>query len=280
MSKRTHKPQLIRAELHTHSTASDGQHDPGVLAELCARRGVRVLSLTDHDSVAGVASARAVCSARGVGFLSGIEVSAQRGRSVHVLGYGVDTEDEVFLSLLSTRRDQRERRMELMIARANDLGMPVSYEDVLAFAGDGNPGRPHLARALVAAGFARSIQDAFDRFLADGKPVHVRNPWPSVPEAIREIKAAGGVAVLAHPGLYGMDEHLDDWADAGLDGIEVSHPSHDEAARARYLRFATRRGLLPTASSDYHGPEVKQGQVLGEVFVRQDWVDALLERCA
>lgn len=280
MSTRRPKRSLIRAELHTHSTASDGQHDPGTLAELCARRGVQILSLTDHDTVDGVTSARRVCDARGVRFLPGIEVSAQHGRSVHVLGYGVDLEDETFRALLDARRTQRERRMQLMIERANALGMPITDHDVLAFAGDGNPGRPHLARALVAAGFARSIQDAFDRFLADGMPVHVPNPWPSVADAISEIKSAGGVAVLAHPGLYGLDAHLDEWADAGLDGVEIEHPSHSEEDAARYLRFANRRGLLRTASSDFHGPEVKRGQVLGEVFVRQEWVDALLERCA
>ncbi len=279
MSKRRPKRSLIRAELHTHSTASDGQHAPGTLAELCARRGVRVFSLTDHDTVDGVASARAVCEARSVRFLSGIEISAQQGRSVHVLGYGVDLEDESFRALLDSRRAQRERRMELMIERANALGMAVSSDDVLAFSGDGNPGRPHLARALVSLGFASSIKDAFDRYLADGRSVHVANPWPSVPDAIQEIKQAGGVAVLAHPGPYDLDDHLDDWADAGLDGVEVEHPSHSEEDAARYLGFANRRGLLRTASSDYHGPEVKKGQTLGEVFVHEDWIDALLERC-
>lgn len=271
------KPRRIRAELHTHSTASDGQHDPGTLAELCARRGVEVLSLTDHDSVDGCHDAALVCQARGVTFLPGIEVSARHGRSIHVLGYGVSLEDATFRQTLAERRELRRTRMTRMVERAIEHDLGVTLEDVIARAKGGNLARPHLAQALVASGAASSMQDAFDRWLGDDKPLYIASPWPTVPEAIAEIHAAGGLAVLAHPGMYDRDAQIPAWVEAGLDGIEVIHPHHREADVARYGRIARAHGLMQTGSSDYHGPAVKAGQQLGACWVERAWVEALLE---
>ncbi|MEM1347094.1 MAG: PHP domain-containing protein [Myxococcota bacterium] len=268
----------VLAELHTHSTASDGQYAPGALMVLCKRSGVEVVSLTDHDTVAGCAQAKLVAEELGMTFLTGIEVSAQAGRSIHILGYGVRLDDEDFSRVMDERRQLRLNRMERMIERACALGMEVTMEDVVRFSGEGNKARPHLARALVARGYIGSVAEAFERYLGDGKPVHVPSPWPTVPDAIAEIHAAGGIAVLAHPGLYDMDEHIEGWIDAGLDGIEVHHPDHSASTASRYLTMALRRGLLTTGSSDFHGPAVKSGQVLGQTHVRRDWIDDLLER--
>lgn len=268
----------IRAELHTHSTASDGQHSPGTVAELCARRGVEILSLTDHDSVEGCEDAAFVCQERGVAFLTGIEVSARLDRSIHVLGYGVRLDDETFRATFRERRALRATRMARMIERAQENDIPVTLEDVEAYAKGGNLARPHLARALVACGAASSMQDAFDRWLGDDRPLFIESPWPTVPEAIAEIHAAGGVAVLAHPGLYGRDEHIEAWIEQGLDGVEVIHPQHDTVAAARYGALARAHGLLQTASSDFHGAQIKPGQVVGECWVERGWVEALLER--
>lgn len=273
--------RLVRAELHTHSTESDGEYEAIVLAELCVRRQVQVWSLTDHDTVAGCQAAREVAEHRGVRFIDGIEVSAAMcGRSVHVLGYGVNIHDPQFLDILAKRRLLRSTRMERMVERAQDMGFAVHIEDVKRIAKGGNLARPHLAQALVNAKVVPNMRQAFDRYLGDSKPLYVASPWPDVPKAIAEIHAAGGIAVLAHPGIYGLDAYIPEWVESGLDGIEVDHPEHDANAVARYLLMANNLGLLKTKSSDFHGHSVKSGQVLGESFVDRRWVNALLERVA
>lgn len=278
----TNNPSVasVLTELHTHSTSSDGEHEPAELAAMCAALGVKVWSLTDHDTCRGCKEAAAAARALGMLFIPGVEISAYLdGRSIHVLGYGIDADDEAFEAFLSLRRRQREDRMGLMVERAQALGLKVTLADVEQVAGGANMTRPHLARALVAREQVSSIQEAFDLWLAEGKPAYVENEPLSVPEAIAKIHEAGGVAILAHPGIYGRDEQIEGWVHrAGLDGVEVSHPSHGADRVAMYSAQAARLGVLQTRSSDFHGHSVRPDRQLGQTSMPEAWLDALLNK--
>lgn len=262
-------------ELHTHSTHSDGLYDVVTLAAKVAKAGVSFWSLTDHDTCAGVEEARQEATKLAVQFVSGIEVSAWEGRSVHVLGYGVDV---VAMSEYSEHRSKlREERMAAMVAKLNTFGFRVTLQDVEEEASGAILTRPHLARTLVRLGYSTNVGEAFDHYLGNGRPAYVETEWPSVEEAIAIIHAAHGVAIVAHPGIYGLDHRIPHWVDAGLDGIEVGHPKHSDAQRDNYRDIAETLGILKTASSDYHGPA--PGAVeLGKTRIPEAWSDALLAR--
>lgn len=261
-------------ELHTHSAASDGAFAPAELARRCARAGVELWALTDHDNCYGCAEAAKAAGKLGIDFLPGIEMSSFAGRSVHVLGYGIDPDGAVVREYAERRIEARRDRTHAMIERLEKLGIEVEFERVVEVADSDILGRPHLARALVDIGAVPSIDEAFDRFLHDGGPAHVHTRWPSVEEAIELIERAGGVSVLAHPGQYDLDDAIAGWIEAGLDGIEVVHPSHGSAERRRYEALADAHDLLKTASSDFHGNR-GYGIELGEVDFPPSWLEDL-----
>ncbi len=267
------KPVLT--ELHTHSTHSDGTYGVDDLAKAVAASGAKWWALTDHDTAAGCLDAGLAAQLHGIGFLPGVEISAWHHKSIHVLGLGIDP---ILLKDFQKRREvDRCDRMKTMVARLQNLGVNVTMDDVAAQAGEGVLTRPHLARALVKLGQVDSIQSAFDRYLAAGAPAYVETDWPSVEEAIEIIHHCGGVAILAHPGIYDADSCISRWIDSGLDGIEVGHPKHTQAQTQAYLRIADQRMILKTASSDYHGPGL--GTVdLGVTGIPQDWLDELLAK--
>ena len=270
-------PNTVLAELHTHSTASDGEHEPAALGALCAERGVALWALTDHDTMAGCAAAAEAASRHGIEFIGGVEISAREGRSIHVLGYGLDWHEAWIEAYFRSRRDQRIDRMREMVTRVRHMGVEVTFEEVAALAPDGNLTRPHLARALVERGVVRDVAHAFDRFIGDGKPGYVPNDSVRVEEAIALIHRARGVAILAHPGIYDRDDQIAVWIEAGLDGIEVVHPSHTNAQVDRYASLAMRVGILPSASSDFHGAAIKPDISLGVTRVPGAWVEGLRE---
>lgn len=242
-------------DLHLHTTASDGRCTPAELVQAAAAAGVTCLAVTDHDTVAASAEVAALCAARGIASVSGVEITAvEAGRDVHVLGYAVRLDDADFTRFLdgqlATRRD-RAHRIGRRLAR---LGVPIDVERVMASVPHGRSvGRPHVARALVAAGHAVSVADAFDRWLGVGRPAFVPREGTPVAKVIALVGRAGGIASLAHPGKAGVDARLVSFAEAGLPAIEVFHPDHDAETRERYLRFAAAQGLLVTGGSDFHG---------------------------
>lgn len=266
-----------RAEVHSHSTASDGAYAPSQVASLCAEAGVTIWSLTDHDSCYGCQEAAHAADSHGITFIPGIEISAYADTSVHVLGYGVDPAGAVIDEYAGARVDSRRERMHQMIERLAGFGLPVGMDDVERIAGGGVLGRPHLARALVEAGHLASVDQAFDRYLHTGGPAHVSMGWPSVEDAIDLIHRAGGIAVLAHPANYGLDAAIAGWVDAGLDGIECVHPQHGRAEERRYQRLAERLGVLKTASSDFHGNR-DRARFFGNVAFPSLWLEAFLDR--
>jgi hypothetical protein len=244
----------MRVDLHMHTTASDGLLSPAALVQAVREAGLQVFSVTDHDTVDALAEAETHARPLTLRLVPGIELSAVWQRAeLHLLGYFVDPEHAALLAFLRGRREARRARLQVMLARLRGLGMPVDGEEVLARARDGNVGRPHLARVLVQHGFVASTDEAFDRYLGEGKPAYVPRPDVAVPEAIRVIHEAGGLASLAHPGLYSRDGAIPDLVAAGLDAIEVYHVNHTPALTAHYRRLAERRGLLVTGGSDFHG---------------------------
>lgn len=241
----------LRIELHSHSTQSDGLYSPSQLAQKMRETGVVGWALTDHDTTSGCAEAQNASRELGLGFISGIEISAQEGRTIHILGLGVDP--KLLTDYGFARRQDRARRMELMAGRAVELGLLEEgvQADLLKHE---SPGRPHLARALVDAGVVSSVAEAFEHYLKPGARLYIESPWPSVSSAISTIHSANGVSVLAHPGKDRVEEaELAEWVEQGLDGVEVMHPSHTESDIARYRRMADLLGILKSASTDYHG---------------------------
>lgn len=242
-------------DLHLHTTASDGRLSPAELVAAVASAGVRVMAVTDHDTVAAVPEVAACAAAAGIQAIPGIEITAvEEGRDVHVLAYGFRVDDAEFLTFLDTQLAARRDRTARIGARLAELGVAIDVDEVIASVPHGRSvGRPHIARALVAAGHVRSVSEAFERWLGGGCPAFVAREGASVARVVEVVGRAGGVASLAHPGKAGVDARLRAFVDAGLPAIEVFHPDHPLALRDRYRRFAESHGLLLTGGSDFHG---------------------------
>ena len=268
-----------RAEIHTHSTASDGLHEPSDVAHLLSERDVAIWSLTDHDNCNGCGEARRAAETLGITFIPGIEMSAWEERSVHVLGYGVDPAGTTMRHYADKRLEMRRARMEKMVGRCRELGLDVTFDEVVEQAGQGGLGRPHLARTLLENGEVDTIQHAFDDYIGTDGPAYVATKWPSVPRAIELIHEAGGIAVAAHPAKDGLVERLPDWTGSGLDGVEIIHPAHHPGQVDRISALAEELGLLRTASSDFHGLDHDSANYFGQVDFPDDWLDAFLAAC-
>ncbi|MCX5393021.1 PHP domain-containing protein [Streptomyces sp. NBC_00094] len=249
----------MRIDLHTHSTASDGTDSPAELVRNAAAAGLDVVALTDHDTTRGHAEAIAALP-EGLTLVTGAELSCRLdGVGLHMLAYLFDPEEPALLAERELVRDDRVPRARAMVGKLQELGVPVTWEQVARIAGDGSVGRPHVAEALVELGVVADVSGAFTpEWLADGGRAYVGKHELDPFEAIRLVKAAGGVTVFAHPLAVKRGEVVPEaaiarLADAGLDGIEVDHMDHDEATRARLRGLAKELGLLATGSSDYHG---------------------------
>jgi predicted metal-dependent phosphoesterase TrpH len=250
---------LVRIDLHTHSTASDGTDAPGQVVADAAAAGLDVVALTDHDTTAGWAQATDAALRHGVALVRGAEISARSGGiSVHVLSYLHDPAHAALLAELDRTRDARTSRARRMVDLLGE-DYPITWEDVLAQTVEGTTiGRPHIADALVAAGHVADRSAAFATILAPGTPYYVPHYAPGAVAAVRGVRAAGGVPVFAHPGADGRgrvvaDSVIEEMAAAGLAGLEVFHRDHDERQRARLEDLARTLGLFVTGSSDYHG---------------------------
>ncbi|MED1951847.1 PHP domain-containing protein [Brevibacillus centrosporus] len=247
---------ITHADLHTHTKASDGTCDPAENVRLAKEAGLAAVAITDHDTVAGVPAARKAAEELGIEVIPGIEVSSVgRGQDIHVLGYFVPYEDEAFQERLVGLRETRHERNQLLIARLQELGIPITLENVYRRkqGTDKNIGRPHIAEELIELGVVASIDEAFAKYLGKEGAAYVNPPRITPQQAITLIKDAGGAAVLAHPGLYDADDLVEELIAFGLDGIEVNHPDNDPDQRARYTAWANEHGLVITGGSDFHG---------------------------
>jgi len=240
-------------ELHCHTTCSDGTLTPSELVQAAVRAGVRALAITDHDTLSGWDEAFAAAQPYNLEIVPGVELSTvHNDRSLHILGFYPDANQ--LSAPLAERIEGRQRRAEQMVAKLAALGYPISVPSL----GEGvAPSRPHLARALVAAGYFKSAEEAFDRVLGDDKPAHVHYETLSISDGVALLRNCGAVPVWAHPYLFrggAVEEVLKKLVDAGLMGIEVYHPCHTSKQRKHLEQLCIQYGLLMTGGSDYHGP--------------------------
>lgn len=240
-------------DLHTHSTFSDGTTTPEELVHTALKRGIQILALTDHDTMDGTARAHAVAQEHNLRFVYGVEVSTCEHDHLHFTGYQIDVNDAAFQQFLANNRTARQGRIRQIIKQLQAAGVGITEEDVFSRAAN-TVSRAHVADALQRKGFAQSRQAAFKQYLLEGQPGYVPAIGTTAVEVIQRIKKAGGLAVIAHPGMVTEHWNFPAWVEAGLDGIEVYYPAHSFAMRQELTYLANRYGLLITAGSDFHGP--------------------------
>lgn len=280
---------MSRLDLHLHTTHSDGSLAPADVLALAQKAGVTALAITDHDITTGIPDALAVGERLGIEVIPGVEISSRDGGTeLHILGYFLDWQDGRLNERLASLRDSRHRRNPLIVERLQSLGIDIRYEEVRRLAGTDAVGRPHIARALMEKGVVSSAKEAFDRFLAEGKPAYMPRDLPSPAEAIGWITAARGLAVLAHPTWVkasgeGLRDLLRRLKGEGLNGIEVHYSTHSRRQTREYLDLAKQLGLLVTGGSDFHGltkPEIEVGIGKGSLHVPSTLLPAMKEAAA
>jgi hypothetical protein len=268
------------ADLHLHTFFSDGTFTPEELVERASKLGFAAIALTDHDTVEGCERAATACAAAQMEFISGTELTAEHeDTEVHILAYLVDTQNQTLLTRIAGFQSVRQNRIREMVAALNKLGIPLKAESVFALANCKSPGRPHVARALVKEKLIGSLDEAFEKYLKKGRPAWVPKTKMSALEAVELIHQAGGLAVMAHPGLNRTDEIIPDLVDAGLDGIECFHTKHSTTMAERYLEIAEKYNLLVTGGSDCHGFS-KVKPLIGTVKLPYEHVEKLKAKVA
>lgn len=278
-------------DLHTHTQASDGLNTPSDNVAYAKEKGLSGLAITDHDTVAGVAEALEAGKQLNMIVIAGIEISTTfEGKDIHVLGYGIDIDDDILQERLALQREGRDGRNVVIVNKLSKLGMPLNLEDIrsdVIKSDDAKEntknsiGRPHIAQAMVAKGYVDNVRQAFDLYLGEGKPAYAAIERMSPADAVKWIVEAGGVAVLAHPGLYRDDDLvLRILQEGGFKGIEVYHSDHTEVQETVYLTLAANLNLTATGGSDFHGK--RKGQLyhgdLGSRSVPMTQVEKLLRR--
>ncbi len=273
---------MPRIDLHLHTIFSDGSHSPTEVIHFAHDAGVTALAITDHDTVEGIPESLSAGNSLGIEIIPGIELSSRfEGLEIHILGYFFDWENATLLDRLTKQQASREQRNPRVVEKLNKLGLELSYKEVKTKAGSGSVGRPHIAEVLIEKGYVKTTKEAFDRYIANGRPAHIPRELPDSSEVITWIRDAGGVPVLAHPywtnrkgaGLHTMCHKL---KEAGLMGIEVFYSTHTRRQTSEYLELARKLGLIMTGGSDFHGiakPNIQVGRGKGDLKV----TDKLLE---
>lgn len=276
---------MLNVDLHCHSTVSDGALAPSAVAARAKAGGVDVWALTDHDEIGGIAEAREAAHAFGMRYVTGVEISVTwAGHTIHIVGLQFDENNEDLVKGLQSTRSGRERRAHEMAAQLAAAGIPDAFEGALRYVG--NPdliSRTHFARYMIEIGICRDMQDVFSNYLTEGKPGYVPHCWATLQNAVRWIRGAGGIAVVAHPGRYDFNDleqdiFLSEFKRAGGTGVEVITGSHTVAEYDMYARVARNHGLLASRGSDFHAPGESQTELgslpplpLGLTPVWHDW---------
>ena len=275
---------MSRIDLHLHTTHSDGSFSTAEVMAFAKQAGLTALAITDHDIVDGIPEATAIGKELGIEVVPGVEISSRLGESeLHILGYFLNWTDPLLAQRLSTLRDSRHLRNPKIVQRLNELGIPITYEEVRALAGTESVGRPHIARLLMERKFVTSAKEAFDRYLANGRPAFVDRDLPAPADAVQWIREAGGVPVLAHPtwvrtSAEGLRVLVRELKAAGLGGVEVHYSTHTPSQTTEYLDLAKQCDLLVTGGSDFHGvtkPDIEVGIGRGQLKVSQKLLDPL-----
>ncbi|MFO7947343.1 MAG: PHP domain-containing protein [Armatimonadota bacterium] len=262
---------LILLDLHVHSTASDGSQTPQEIVRKAHEIGLDAISITDHDTIAAVAPAQSAAP-EGLQVFPGLEISTELdGSEVHILGYFIDCSNTALTEKLAVVRNSRVERARVITEKLNALGVSLDYTEVQQQAGSGSVGRPHIAQALVANGTCQNQQEAFSRFLRRGRPAYVPRYRLTPGKGIELIEQAGGLSVIAHPGICGSDAIVQKILEIGVGGIEAYHTRHTKTDSERYVKMARDRGLMITGGSDSHGPGGPIPVEIGSVQI-PEWV--------
>jgi 3',5'-nucleoside bisphosphate phosphatase len=256
-----------KIDLHTHSLASDGEFTAAEVAERARAAGLGVWALSDHDTVAGLPAARTAADRVGIRLVPGIELSAFLDRrEIHLLGHFIDPEHPTMKRFEDFLALRRRVRMEQIVEKLAAIGVRIRVPDIEKWSGGKTIGRPHVARAVVEAGAAATVKEAFDRYLGEGRPAYVQRYRLEADEAVRLVRGAGGTTTVAHPGVSKLERYdLVRLRAAGVDGLEVHHVDHVPSLREKFLRIAEELELVPTAGSDYHGTTIAPDRKLGDV---------------
>lgn len=264
------------ADLHCHTTASDGLLTPWELVKTAADCGLKAVGITDHDTLSGWDEAEKAGNAFGVDVLKGIELNTNwSGTEVHILGYEFNPESIKLQEKLRNLRDARYNRMYEILEKLKKIGIHISPQEIEEIAHGESIGRPHIAQALINKGVVKTIKEGFDRYIGAGAPAYVPRYKLTPEEGITLVREAGGVAVLAHPGIYQLDKAVPQWIEVGLQGIEVSHSEHSAEDEQRYRSLAEHYGLIMTGGSDFHGEARKPGIHLGDWGTSYDVVQQI-----
>ncbi len=253
-------------DLHLHTTASDGSFTPEELVLKAKELGFSTIAITDHDTVDGIKVAQKLAQEVDLEVIPGIEMNTDyQNTEIHILGYYIDYKDPNFLDVLVSLQEARYNRVKEIINKLNLLGLKIEFSEVLKLAEGGALGRPHIAQIMLDKGYVETWRQAFDDYIGRHAPAYVERKKLTPKDAIRLIKDAGGVPVIAHPLLMERDQLLTNLLDWGIEGVEVYHTEHTEDDSNRYLKFAQENDLIITAGSDCHGPKRKGGVLLGKI---------------
>jgi len=265
-------------DLHMHTNCSDGVLAPAELLARVRQKDIAAFAVTDHDSLAGYRVLQELVQPGDPELISGVELSVDcEGEDLHMLGYLCDPDHPELNQRLAFFQQERNRRGLLMVEKLNQLGVELSFETVQQVAGDSAIGRPHVAEALLRKGLVENFDDVFRRYIGNGRPAYVKKARLTPGETIDLIHTAGGVAVMAHPGINGMYRFVDKLAPLGLDGVEVYHYAHDQEQVRQFKRLAKRYGLLLSGGSDFHGRDERECEI-GAQPVPLEYLDQLKNR--
>jgi len=268
----------LKADLHIHTTASDGLLTPVQVVDLTLKSGLSAIALTDHDTIDGYLAVQDYAANKGLRLICGAEITTDfKGRECHILAYDFDLNHALFKKMLSGQRGIRKVRANEIVSKLNKLGFDLDIDEVQAESGKATISRNHIAAALQRKRFVMTKREAYDRYLHSKGPAYVTNNYPEVGSVIKLIRDAGGVSVLAHPGKSYIYEDLKYFMDAGLDGIEYLHPSHSYQLQKKYKEYALNYGLLLSGGSDFHGSKPHEEQYLGTICVDMEKLDKILE---
>ncbi len=281
MNHKEQIPSSRAVDLHLHTNRSDGTDAPARVVERAVETGLAGIAITDHDTVAGVVEAEQAAMAYGLGFLRGVEISTKwRQGEIHVLGLGVNIDHGPLMAVLEESRDARATRADRMIEKLNAVGVSIVFEDIETTGAEGSAiGRLHIARAVYRLGFASTVQDAFDKFIGVNKPAYVERKRMACAQAIDLVHEAGGLAVLAHPGIGAARKGLKRLLELPFDGIEVYHSKHAADEAERFAEIARERDLLISGGSDCHGA-AKTEPEMGKVLVPYEHFERIQQALA
>ncbi len=267
-----------KIDLHSHTNYSDGFNSPQELIDKAKGKGIEVLSITDHDNLAGIAEASEYGRKVGVEIIPGVEISSDiMDREIHILGYFVEPGNPELERYLEFFRAERLKRADRIVRKLNTLGISLKLDDVLKFARNSAVGRPHIAQALAEGGYTNSYYEAFNKYIGNGCPAYEKKVHVSPRSAFKIISDSGGLSFIAHPGV--MPEHiLKELIEAGVDGIEVIHPSHSQQLVKFYKGIVNEYFLLESGGSDYHGGKREDEHNFGKYYVTSAVVDAMRQR--